>query len=345
MKKIGIILFCCLIYNIYGQDIQLTQFYEADVLLNPALVGKVHHPRIMGHQRLQWPGVGGKYISSLIALDSYSFKYKSGFGIYFLNDFQGDGQVSSNEVSFLYAYDLHINDKWAFRAGFQGNVVQKKIDYTELYFPDQVTSEGFTPVSQEQNDNSRKMYGDMSTGGMLYTEKFWLGASWHHLTNPNQSFLEGQANLPSKFTFITGYKIPLIHETSQNFSGSLKDFYIFPMAHYKLQGKSDQFDIGLFGIDDQFKFGIWYRGIPFKKYETNLQNNESVALQVGWLFRHLQLSYSYDFIVSKLLPAQPRGAHEINIAYVFFREGKHHHVQKRLPCPDFQKKKTVQKMY
>ena len=91
----------------YAQDVQLTQFYEADVLLNPALVGKAHHPRIMGHQRLQWPGASAKYLTSLVALDSYSAKYQSGFGGYFLHDYQGNGQVSSKELSLLYAYDLH----------------------------------------------------------------------------------------------------------------------------------------------------------------------------------------------------------------------------------------------
>jgi len=46
-------IFLCFISSLLvAQDIQLSQFYEADSLLNPTLVGNTHMARAMVHSRV-----------------------------------------------------------------------------------------------------------------------------------------------------------------------------------------------------------------------------------------------------------------------------------------------------
>ena len=44
----------------------------------------------------------------------------------------------------------------------------------------------------------------------------------------------------------------------------VKEFFIFSIVHYKIQGENDQIELGANMIDDQLMIGLWYRGIPFK---------------------------------------------------------------------------------
>ncbi len=333
-KLLLIVLLVGLRYNLPAQDIQLSQFYETDLMLNPALAGRSHHHRLMGHQRIQWPGLAGKYLTSLVAYDTYSAKSKSGYGMYFLHDIQGRSNINSQDFSMFYSYDVHLDDVHSLRFGIQASIVSRHIDYSGLIYPDQLDDQGMIASSVEGHPNSRIIYPDFSTGALYYSNNTWLGYSAHHLTEPNQTFLDGSAQLPMKHTFIAGHKYKLGHVNFTRFTGYTKPFYIFPMVHYKLQGKSDQLDIGLHGMDDQLLFGVWYRGIPIKKYSKDLQNNESIILMAGWRLRHITLTYSYDFVVSKLRPSRTIGSHELNITYQFFRDHRHH-IPKKLPCPDF----------
>jgi hypothetical protein len=82
--------------------------------------------------------------------------------------------------------------------------------------------------------------------------------------------------------------------------------------------------------------GFWYRGIPVKHYNKNLQNNESIICLMGWKYKNVSMAYSYDFTISKLNLAKTGGSHEINITYVFNKTKSKKKITKKLPCPNFQ---------
>ena len=114
---------------------------------------------------------------------------------------------------------------------------------------------------------------------------------------------------------------------------------LFPVLNYKSQKKHDQYEVGLYAIYDVLMAGLYYRGIPFKKYEPNLQNNEAVIILVGYNYHnHLHISYSYDLVVSKLA-GNTKGAHEINISLTplipYKNQKKKGKASKHLPCPVF----------
>ena len=115
-----------------------------------------------------------------------------------------------------------------------------------------------------------------------------------------------------------------------------KEISVTPTFHYKSQGKSDQFDLGVYGRYDHFLVGIWYRGIPFKKLE-DFQNSESISVSAGWRYHQYTIFYSYDKTVSTLNPINPGGAHEINLTFIDYRKWKKRKPMKRLPCPNLYK--------
>lgn len=343
IKLSVVILFLLTSTKIIGQDIQFSQFYQALLYQNPAFTGSGHKNRIMAHQRLQWSGVGdakygsSKYITSLVSYDTFFKKYSSGFGAQMFYDRQGDGQISAFDFSAMYSYELHINRHYSFRSGMQMGWSSRTIDYSLLTFPQQYSNSGFdngiaNPFSDVQ---SRKAYADISAGGILYTNEFWVGVSAHHLNTPNQSFIGSQSELPIKLALTGGYKFILRSDVSGLANDpSAEEVSITPTFHYKSQGKSDQFDLGIYGNYKNFLVGGWYRGIPFKKFDTKLHNNESFVVLGGFKTYNMSFTYSYDYTLSTLRVIGSGGAHELNITYIFAKK-RWTKPTKRMPCPNF----------
>lgn len=322
-----------------AQDIQFSQFYAANLYLNPAFAGSNHTDRIAAHQRLQWPGLDAKYITSLFAFDTFWDKYKSSFGIYAFRDWQGSGDINSTELNFQYAYEMTLSKKISLRAGLQLGLVNRKLSYSDLLFPDQLNNNGLNgSMSYDHTNNNRISYADATSGMLLYSEFVWLSVSAHHLNRANQSFLDGTSRIPVKYAFAGGYKFIL--GTSQRVKSTIPQEFIeksiTPVFHYKFQGKSDQTDLGLIGDYERAVGGIWYRGIPYlKKYKEGLQNNESLVFLLGWKFDLIYVGYSYDVTLSKLAPVRTGGSHELHIRYHHQKRSPRKKPLKRLPCPDF----------
>jgi type IX secretion system PorP/SprF family membrane protein len=322
-----------------SQDVQFSQFYSSPLYLNPAFAGSAHHYRFITQNRWQWPGQDAKYNTYSFTADTYFNKYRSGVGLMVTHDRQGSNSISSTDIQLLYSYELHLNEKLTVRAGIQAGFITRYIDANKQ-FTDQFSNQGYdanTP-SGEELLSPRKNMLDLSSGLILYSRRIWAGLSANHLNTPNQSFYSSvdPSPLPMKFSIVGGYKIPLVHNKHMAYLENEKDISITPTFLYKFQGKSDQVDVGIYGQYDQLLVGIWYRGIPFKRYE-DFQNNESIIPQIGWHFQNFSVAYSYDFVVSKLTGARPYGAHEINLTYIVIKRHKGAKPMKRLPCPHFYK--------
>ncbi len=319
----------------FGQDVQFSQFYAAQTYLNPGFAGSAHAPRYMFHQRLQWPRLDAKYITSYFSADFFSQKYRSGFGVMVFHDYLGSNNITSSEVHLQYAYELPISKKLSVRPGLQLGMVSRNGNYASLRFPHQFNDNG---MHQWYNDYDwalqNKLYPDVGAGGVLYSDQFWFSVSANHLNLPNYSVLGDVARMPIKFSTAIGYKFNLSKNHNMAYLNTKEEFSITPVLHYKLQGKADQVDFGTYVIYEQLITGVWYRGIPFKKYNSDLHNNESLVGTIGWMYRNFSISYSYDFTLSRLRPASTRGAHEINITYVQKRSKSNKNL-KRLPCPTF----------
>jgi type IX secretion system PorP/SprF family membrane protein len=323
--------------NLPAQDIQYSQFYANPMYLNPAFAGSAHATRFVLHQRIQWPALDAQYLSSSFSADSYFKNYNSGLGVIFLRDVQGTRTISTTEMGLAYSYELQISSRFSARLGLQGNYVSRYLNYNVLTFPDQYTDNGFTGnKTGEPFGKETVKFFDITTGGLFYSDNFWIGYAAHHINEPNQSFYGSVSRLPLKLAITGGYRLKLL-QSRRTGEEDATILDITPTVHYKLQEKSDQFDAGVYALYYQTILGFWYRGIPFKQYDTDLQNNESMVFLAGYKYKNLSVSYSFDFTVSKLTRANTGGSHEVNLTYLLDWPPKRKKVMRRLPCPQFYK--------
>ncbi|MFQ3575429.1 MAG: type IX secretion system membrane protein PorP/SprF [Cytophagales bacterium] len=342
MKKITLLFLLTILCSttvVYSQDPQLSLFYAFQPYLNPAFAGGAHHHRTMMHFRNQWPSNEAKYTTYATSFDTYFAHKKVGLGGILMYDNQGFGTLNTYSIDIQSSYEINLDKKWTLRPGLSLGIGNKRLADGLTYSQQFTDITGFeaSRASGEAFPSYSVLYPTVGAGGVLYSNRMWVGISGKHLNYPNISFLGQGPNskLPANFNFHAGYKIPLVHEPHMAYLQDERDISVTPVLHYKAQGKSDQSDAGVYLTYDQLLLGIWYRGIPLlKQYERGEKNNESFVFMGGWNIDGLTISYAYDATISKLT-GYTAGAHEINLTYIFQKKHKHGHPPlKVLPCPN-----------
>lgn len=325
----------------WAQDPQFTQFYAAPQYLNPAFAGSALAPRATVNYRNQWPAITN-YVTSVVGVDHFMPKLNSGIGLMLVSDNQGQGQLQSTEIAAQYAYQFQVGEASFVRLGVQGSYVNRNVNYFGLVFGDQLSPSGF--VSSKTNDPAAQgsptnKYVDFSTGGLFYSDWFWVGLSAHHINRPEQSFFTATngSRLPMKGSFHAGLRIPIQGITGYGDEMD-REISISPVVHYKFQGAYDQLDLGTYLTYSPITVGVYYRGIPFKKYNQRINNHDALAGLIGYRADKFSIGYSYDATISTLGFASG-GSHEISISYIFDRpesgRGRYKPKKGMLSCPKF----------
>lgn len=329
---------CCLFLNFRtkGQDIQFSQFYAVPLYQNPAFAGSAFMHRVILHQRFQWMKLDARYASSYVSWDNHFDKLRGGISVMASHDFQGGDKIISDDIAVQYATEIPLNEKFSLRMGGQFALGWRTIDYSKYQYAQDFNDQGYQGNTYNQYGNDRFFYPDLSAGTMLYSEKMWFGLSAHHINEPSQTFYSNVSNkLSMKVAVTGGYKWVLKKFTSNtDFFKRTVEYNLIPTIHYKLQGKSDQLDLGLYSQIDRLLIGLWYRGIPVKRLD-GIQNNESAVLLAGFKYRNIVFTYSYDLTVSRLSRAHTGGSHELNLTLYFEKQKNTVKPMKRLPCPDY----------
>ena len=336
MRRISLLLTMLLCGSVtLAQDPQMSLFYALPTYLNPAFAGGAHHHRAIAHYRMQWPKNDARYSTFFASYDTYFADKKLGLGGVVMSDNQGSGTIKTNDFNLIGSYEIDISQRFAIRPALSLGLANRQVD-DNLTYGNQYNAYGLTSNGSGENfDKYSVLYPDVGAGALFYDHKFWFGVSAKHLNMPNNSFLQNSSNrLPINLNFHTGIKIPLVHKEHISYLEEERDISITPVAHYKMQGKSDQFDLGLYTIYDKLLLGVWYRGLPLiKRYDKREPNNEGFVFMTGYNFGEVTFSYAYDATISKLV-GYTNGAHEINITYIFKKHHKSVKIMKRLPCPN-----------
>lgn len=307
--------------HLSAQDVQYSQFYAAPLYLNPALTGASELTRVGVNYRNQWPGLDHSFNSYSAYIDHYIFDYNSGIGLIFNGNQESMANLSTNEIGLSYSYRLRLSDKFFFRVGGQVSYMQRDAFFSDLVFGSMIdiVNGSVGSITDELNGiplDSRYSFVDYAVGGMFYNDKFWFGASAHHLSEPNISFIDDQTSvLPMKVSLQGGYKVDLVPGRRDYFTHNYQERSLSFAFNYKQQDPFSQLDVGAQLFLQPLVLGLWYRGLPTK---NTLPNNEAfiglvgVALESG-----LDIGYSYDVTTSKLGQKNSGGAHEISIRYTF----------------------------
>lgn len=300
-----------------GQDAEFTQFYSNPIYLNPAFAGTNNCPRLSTNHRSQWTGLPQIFNTTSFSYDQNINKIHGGFGFMVLSD-RLNNAIQNNKISGMYSYEIKISKNFTLRTGIEASFWQNKFNQNELTFVDMIDPiRGFVYSTANNTLNSSKNGVDFSSGILAYSEKFFLGFSTHHFTEPKQSIFSEEYKLERKYTVNIGCHFPIGYKSSIG----EKNWILSPNIIFKKQGLNEQLNIGVYGEKGAYVLGFWYR------------DNQTYAVLVGAKMGLIKIGYSYDINLSRLYLASS-GSHEVSIQINFQCDNKNRTIQS-FSCPSF----------
>lgn len=328
LRTYGWILMIFLGSKLFGQDMQFSQSYSNPLYLNPAFSGSQKATRVVLNYRNQWPGIKYEYNAFAASTDIYSRDLHAGIGVSLMKDIAGENKLSNTMASVYYAQHLRISRKSNISLGVKGSYGQRAFDDGNLLFADQIIRESNSSLSQPGLANT-VAYADFSAGLLYYNEKAWLGVSLHRINEPNQSVMGGIDVIPRKLSIHGGTIIPV-----ESFEKSYGEKKLRVAFNYKQQGEWNQLDLGAYYTYRNMNFGLWYRGLPLKRYKPEIPNNESLIFLLGYEApKRFSFGYSYEISINRLF-GHSGGAHEISLIMEFYNRRKKHK-RRVVPCTRF----------
>lgn len=351
MKKYFSLLLLLLAYlPSVAQDPAFSQYLNNRVLLNPAFAGVDAGVRLNLVHRNLWKAVARRnFHTSGVAADMQLCGFPSvGLGIVAMNDVEGEGALTVNNIGLIYAYKIPLNRKSTLSFAMQGDIYSASIDWTKFLFSDQLDPVlGIVGPSTNYNATiQNRQYFDF-TSSALY-RFLWktrskdvfchLGASFHHLPlGFNQAFL-GDAALPMRTTIHGGLLVPVFKP------GNRLNYHVLPNFRYISQhwpgARHQSLDVGV-NIYNKLVFaGVNYKLNVFRSY---LGNTDAAVFNFGFTSDFspgvsYRLSYSYDVNFRGVSNGNV-GTHEITYVMVFKNtcRSKTNRINKK-DCFDYAKK-------
>lgn len=325
MKKIllGVGAAMMLATSAMAQDPHFTQYFTSPLTLNPALTGLTQCDlRLAANYRQQWASVSpNPYTTGTISYDMAAMKGALdngdavGVGLLGLYDRSGLGGLQNMTVGLSLAYHKAFGqDKQnTLSFGLQGMLVQKHLDFTKLKFEDQFNpATGNSEFSTSENVNNADLtYPDFNVG-IMYSGRLnehstaYVGASYYHLTQPNETFLGDPHKIHSRFSGYLGGSFDLNENIVLYASGLLQSQ---ASATEVLGGAAVGFVLNP-GHDMEFQkntilyLGAWYR------------YGDALAPYVGFEFSKMKIGISYDVNMSTFSSATGNaGGYEISVIF------------------------------
>lgn len=323
------------IVNTKGQDVHFSQFYASPHTLNAALTGLFEGDYRIGiNYRNQWASITVPYITSSIYGDLALFKEnwrrdRMGIGFVVVQDKSGDGELRLTKLMGSLSYQKGLNNRGThyISFGLGGGMVQKRVDYTKLFFDNQWDGLKFDPVnliSREVPTNAGSLsYLDFHAGALWFNRlnddlDIYAGVSAFHLSTPSESFYSSPNVLGLRPVFQGGGRIGVSNQLS-----------LMPSIIYMNQKKAHEFIVGsalTYNLSqDQTGIntygGIWYR------------SSDALIFMGGLGYNNLMGAVSYDINTSKLSAASSgRGAVELSLSYIGFLPDIII-IDRTIPCP------------
>ena len=331
LNHIVVVVTLLVVSKVQGQDPMFSQYYASPLYLNPGLIGSVKQPRLILNSRLQWAKLPNAFTTYAASADYLVEDWSSAFGILAMTDKAGSANLRNTSIHGMYAAKIRIAESWVFSPAVSFGYASRSIDFDKLIFGDMILHNGPTTddaIGHLGNQN----YFDFSSGAVIYNKTFWAGFSGYHINEPNYSLLGEDAKLPMRLSIHGGFRIPIKHGVLS----TSKLSSIAPSFVYKSQGEFQQFDIGTNIIFDPVMVGLWYRGIPTRKNQSEQASQDAVIFILGLNLKFIEVGYSYDFTISSIGP-QSGGSHEISVTLLLpeLNPNKVKRRDKILPCPNY----------
>ncbi len=323
---------------VQAQDPAFSQYFASPLSLNPALTGTFDGRfRASSIYRDQWRTALEKPMTTFstgldlrmpVRIRGKITKDAFSLGLLFLTDRMSAVDYTSTQINVSTAYHkaLSFLHNRFLTVGFQFGIIQRSINYQDLYFTDQFNGiNGYTDLTAERFPPNNIAFGDFAWGvnySAQNTKGFasFLGFAMQHFTQPRLNFFstdptEGNntvSRLPVRYVAHINFRIPLTSHIAFQ-----------PRAMASLQDPHFQADAGgtfrfLFSTTSgtALHLGASARAVRDHK---NLVLLDGIITIIGIEYSQVLLGFSYDLTIGDLnTPASftRRNAFEISVAYL-----------------------------
>ncbi len=333
-KIIVLLLLLCGVtgFRSIGQDIHFSQFYNTPTLLNPALTGLFRYDyRGTVIYRSQWRQINAPFSTVAVSGDmNFTINPltgdKLGVGIFVFNDQMGDKTIQNNTAIASVSYHKVLDQQKRNRLsiGVQCGFVQKSLDYSKLYFNNQIIDYQINTgvASGEATGISKTSYMNMNVG-LAWMYKLSTKADIHTGVSVFNVIAPKESLLPSDVTFGDKNNLTLrpLWYGGMEYQWT-KKISLHPEVLYMYQSKAVNLNVGaavgytlknLPGKKTMVLAGPWYRV------------RDAVVFMVGLRHNSFNVAFSYDYTLSDLRRVRntpqvtsraPTSAFEITLTYM-----------------------------
>ncbi|MDN5200352.1 PorP/SprF family type IX secretion system membrane protein [Fulvivirgaceae bacterium BMA10] len=319
MRKVVCVLSIILMLSsgrLFANDPYFSQFYNAPLILNPALTGIAFgNIRIMTNYRNHLASID-PFQTYSVGIDMSLFEKNeggsfAGIGLVATNDLAGSVQKNLRAMfSLAYHKSIGSNKNNYLAIGFQGGIDQTDLNFTNLttqsqWVPGSGVDRSLSNGELISGDNQLLM--DFQAGLLWYSflnngSTIFAGVSAFHLTEPNKSFTGIESKLSRRYVVHAGSRLSM----SPNFN-------LVPNVVFMRQGSVNIIHSGVaFEYDKSvnndyqvFSIGAW------------LRNTDAVIMSAGLEYKRFSFGLSYDLIISNLSEVTQKGGFEISLAFNF----------------------------
>jgi type IX secretion system PorP/SprF family membrane protein len=330
---------CAVAVDVSAQDLHFSQFMNSPLVTNPANTGFIPDGdyRLGVNYRNQWSSIMAmpyKTMSAFGDVQTMSNEDNTGWlgvGGLILRDVAGSGNLTSTKIYGSVAYHQMIDAGSLVSLGFNVGWVNKRIDASNLKFPDQFDGHFFDsklPTSVFLSRNNIN-YVDLQVGANYAyfpddRTYFNAGFSTMHINRPRESFFDTQADSIDN-------RISMRHNAFVNGSYKLNDQWIInPNVYFSYQAKSWELVAGmnahynLSGDGEKILIGgVYYR------------HKDAVIPMIGIGLKDYTFTFTYDVTMSTLRDYNnTRGAFEFSL----IKQGafdRYNGNRKQSMCPSF----------
>ena len=286
-------------------DVQLSQYYAAPTLYNPAAVGQTDLLRIRAGARLQWVGIDNAP-RDFVAAGDMPFKIGTKrIGVGLIMNQESAGLYKSLSMGAQFGYKVRkFGGVWT--AAVQAGFYDQSFKGSEVFIPDDDDYHEGTDEGIPTNDIHGTAFD--AAAGIWYEHKlFYAGVSCTHLTSPsitlNAENGEGGSETSGDRKFQYQAKRTLYFTAGGNIPLKNTLFDIMPSVLVKSDFSNTAAELTARVRYRKFlSAGIGYRW------------DDAVIVTLGAEFRNFYLGYSYDYATSAIHSASS-GSHEIFVGY------------------------------
>ena len=291
------------------QQTHFTQFYNNEIVFNPAVSGsKTYNPLVL-QTRQQWLGFEGAPFSSSISYHKL-VNQNSAFGGIF--NYELTSPAMKVDVEATYAFHVPLNSNKTFLSfGIAPSLMYYSINFDLEDLP-----ENRDPAFSESTYSSGSI--DFSSGIYLYNERPSIGLS---CVNMIQSSFDGEVLVQSNQT---------IGKTS--FGRNIQERIFFSLLSYNFDiiNNDWQFEPILL-IRSSSSYSSVYDFVSRIKYLKDnwfglgYRSDGTTSISFGIKANNLHIGYSYDYQLLSNIMSSTYGTHEITLSFYIpaFQHNRH----------------------